>query len=654
MNAHRMSEKVLVIDLVNSDRSREWSSNLLNGLDESDIDVASTKDLGEFAQLQIETHGLLSYLVLAREQPAVVLLDEVILSELVEEAKQQDEHIERWLGRDSYLFVVADDKGFEAAKMLGLEAAPLQHQSQASVLRSLRLYCQTNVMLGFSSASAAVRRKIVRGAQRHDVSRTLAGTPRPKAQDANLQPVLILGQSGSGKEVVANALWNAAKLSGRCEKLACGALDRNLMFEELKGHWEGAYTGSHGERAGVLETCHKGSVLFDDLDAAPEPLWIQGALLRFLDGKSRPPTIRRLGKEPAGEDADRPADTWVLVATNRNPRELIQQQPPLMREDFLRRFQYIIAVPPLAQRKNDIPAIAQAILAELEVARELDIPALRWLRDRNSDWQGNARELHALLLCSRDILLEDPTLSWVEAFRRVSSVGTDYLDWYGLSDVYGPVQDAGESATGNISAHVAYTLLASICANEGCSDQHHAHSQRVFAEQTQRWLARDPKNGERLQDLLDATDDGEAVAKLLRLREQSFAEVQPRTYQALLLLNDYLWLTQYFAWLILQSIDVDKRLPLVESAWKGDAPPNITHWHSASRLEESATGSEQGTANFANQKVFRSACKPASTSLHCDIVRTAVRIVALWCSKAGRGEPPQFLRHVWPEATSST
>jgi DNA-binding NtrC family response regulator len=209
--------------------------------------------------------------------------------------------------------------------------------------------------------------------------------------------VLITGESGTGKELVARTIHNLSprKNSGFVA-INCSAIPETLMESELFGHERGAFTGAAARRLGCFELANGGTLLLDEISEMPVSL--QAKLLRVLEDRK----IRRLGG--TGET---PVDVRVLAATNRDPAEAVEEGS--FREDLLYRLNVIaIDLPPLRQRKDDIPLLAQHLATQLaerhaRPARFLSAEAVEALQSHT--WPGNVRELRnvierAVIICS--------------------------------------------------------------------------------------------------------------------------------------------------------------------------------------------------------------------------------------------------------------
>jgi two-component system response regulator PilR (NtrC family) len=201
--------------------------------------------------------------------------------------------------------------------------------------------------------------------------------------------VLITGESGTGKELVARTIHYHSPRSARpFVAINCGAIPEQLLESELFGHMKGSFTGAIANKAGLLEMARGGSVLLDEV-AEMSPM-LQVKLLRFLQDHN----FRRVG---GTEDIE--VDVRILAATNKIPGQLIQQG--LFREDLYYRLNVIsVEIPPLRDRREDIPLMAQSFL-ELFAARTgrtgmgISPEAMRLLTTYG--WPGNVRELENVL-----------------------------------------------------------------------------------------------------------------------------------------------------------------------------------------------------------------------------------------------------------------
>lgn len=201
--------------------------------------------------------------------------------------------------------------------------------------------------------------------------------------------VLITGESGTGKELVARAIHSLSPRSA-CPFVAvnCAALPEGLMESELFGHEKGAFTGAFERRAGCFEQAQNGTLLLDEI--AEMPLSTQAKLLRVIEESK----VRRLGGT-----ADIPISVRVLAATNRPPAKAILNQQ--LREDLYYRLNvFHIALPPLRERRQDIPSIAATLIRDLNRKHGCRVthlaPEVLERLEANS-WPGNIRELRNVI-----------------------------------------------------------------------------------------------------------------------------------------------------------------------------------------------------------------------------------------------------------------
>lgn len=192
--------------------------------------------------------------------------------------------------------------------------------------------------------------------------------------------VLVEGETGTGKELVAEAIHRASpRRDGPFVVVDCGALPRNLVESELFGHVKGAFTGADAARAGAFESAAGGTLLLDEIGELP--LAVQPVLLRALENR----TIRRLGA-----NVYRPIDVRVLAATHRDLRALVNHKR--FRADLFYRLNILhLAIPPLRERPGDIALLVEQFWRAL---RPDDTPPAELVADfAAQSWPGNVREL---------------------------------------------------------------------------------------------------------------------------------------------------------------------------------------------------------------------------------------------------------------------
>jgi two-component system NtrC family response regulator len=198
-------------------------------------------------------------------------------------------------------------------------------------------------------------------------------------------PVLILGESGTGKEMVAQAIHQRSnRKHGPFVPINCSAIPETLLESELFGHEKGSFTGAHAQRKGRIETANGGTLFLDEIGEIP--LQLQVKLLRFLQEQ-------RIARVGGREEIQ--IDTRVITATNADLKK--SMSAGTFREDLFYRLAVVqVSMPPLRDRENDIPLLAQFFLRRFaaEIPKEglaFDKEAVRALNHHT--WPGNVREL---------------------------------------------------------------------------------------------------------------------------------------------------------------------------------------------------------------------------------------------------------------------
>jgi two-component system C4-dicarboxylate transport response regulator DctD len=224
----------------------------------------------------------------------------------------------------------------------------------------------------------------------------LVGTSQPmrelKKEISHIAPtpanVLIFGETGTGKEVIARAIHNLSLLNkGPYMALNCATIPVDMAESELFGHVSGAFTGAQGKRIGKLEAANGGTLFLDELNSMP--LDVQGKLLRALE-------MREI--TPLGANSPRPVNFRLISAMNENPRTAIDEGR--LREDLYFRINTVeLNVPPLRERMDDIPLLFSFFLERTAdtygvVAAPLGPDGLPLMMSH--DWPGNVRELKSL------------------------------------------------------------------------------------------------------------------------------------------------------------------------------------------------------------------------------------------------------------------
>jgi transcriptional regulator with GAF, ATPase, and Fis domain len=198
--------------------------------------------------------------------------------------------------------------------------------------------------------------------------------------------VLITGESGVGKEIVARSIHTRSPRAGHVfAPVNCAGLPETLLESELFGHVKGSFTGAYRDKPGKMETAHLGTVFLDEVGEMT--LRMQGMLLRFLETGE----LQKVG----ADGSTRHVNVRVIAATNRDLRELVTRG--VFREDLFYRLNVIhILVPPLRERRQDIPLLVNQFLSQFATANRTQMlsvspEAMNTLIAYS--WPGNVREL---------------------------------------------------------------------------------------------------------------------------------------------------------------------------------------------------------------------------------------------------------------------
>jgi DNA-binding NtrC family response regulator len=261
-------------------------------------------------------------------------------------------------------------KPFNREELLLTVAKGLEYTALVRENRSLKRFIESRFSLdNVIGTSAAMRRvyALVEKVARADLA------------------VLITGESGTGKELIAKAIHqHSARRDGPFVAINCGAIPEGLLESEMFGHRKGAFTGAYANTRGKIEAADKGTILLDEVGELPVALQVK--LLRVIEGGE----FTRVG-----ETETRRADVRFLAATNRNLSKMVEDGR--FREDLYFRLKVVpIHLPPLRERREDIPLLADHFLRE--ASQRFNRSALRFEKDvfryfQAYAWPGNVREL---------------------------------------------------------------------------------------------------------------------------------------------------------------------------------------------------------------------------------------------------------------------
>lgn len=201
-------------------------------------------------------------------------------------------------------------------------------------------------------------------------------------------PALVLGPSGTGKELVARAIHAASPRATRpLVPIHCGAVPAELLESELFGHLKGSFTGAAADRPGLIETANGGTLFLDEIGEMPAAMQVK--LLRFLGDGSY---------QPVGARTTRIADVRIVAATHRDLAAAVADGS--FREDLFYRLKgVVLRTPSLDERAGDVPLLARLFLRRTSEGLATFAPdAIAWLEGRR--WLGNVRELRAAVECA--------------------------------------------------------------------------------------------------------------------------------------------------------------------------------------------------------------------------------------------------------------
>ena len=360
------------------------------------------------------------------------------------------------------LWVILVEAGLLAARMLQVIPAAFVPDPHPSPIREVRLDIE-----GFPEIRAMREELVrlraetrVRRSGRIGNSEAMRMLERRLARVARTQvPVLITGETGTGKELIARALHDASeRAGGPFVAENCGSFSEGVLSSELFGHERGAFTGASGRRRGLFEQADRGTLFLDEIgETSPR---VQVMLLRVLqEGR-----LRRVG----GED-EVSVDVRVVAATHRDLRVEVEQGR--FREDlYYRLCGAQLELPPLRERGRDLELLVRHFLAELGVPSLWPSEAA-WAALRAHRWPGNVRELRAEVVrwsvfCERSVELDDlspPIRAALDAVAREPATPREPSLAAGPVAASGPIRPLAEQ----VDATERRALLAALAACEG-------------------------------------------------------------------------------------------------------------------------------------------------------------------------------------------
>lgn len=250
-----------------------------------------------------------------------------------------------------------------------------------------------------------------------DICKTIGRVARSNAT------VLITGESGTGKEVVAHAIHHHSQRDGLFLPVNCSALAENLLESELFGHEKGSFTGAVAHKEGKFEQTEGGTLFLDELGEMPSTL--QAKLLRVLQEGAF---------ERVGGTRTLHSDSRIIAATNRDLQSMMADGR--FREDLFYRLNVVhIHIPPLRERKQDLPLLIEHLLRKINTRQHTSIRHITeaaWKQLQQYDWPGNIREL-------------ENTLTRAAVLAGGDSIGDDLLSLPGPATATATAQEAGST-----------------------------------------------------------------------------------------------------------------------------------------------------------------------------------------------------------------
>jgi DNA-binding NtrC family response regulator len=248
--------------------------------------------------------------------------------------------------------------------------------------------------------------------------------------------VLLEGESGTGKELCARAVHNAsARANGPFVAINCAAIPENLLEAELFGYERGAFTGATQRKIGKFEMAQRGTIFLDEIGEMA--LGLQAKMLRAIETKR----IERLGGNQSIQ-----VDVRIVAATNRHLRQQVASRQ--FREDlYFRLSVFPVTVPPLRERKQDIPKLANHFVERMsrDVGKKLTLSAEALEMLVEHAWPGNVRELQNAI--ERAVILADGEKLLPRHLNLAAPIGPNEVDPWDMLDLSGTLADATSRVT---------------------------------------------------------------------------------------------------------------------------------------------------------------------------------------------------------------